>query len=341
MSSAAGFVAAPGLQRQMTAGTLQQQLPPGTMQSNQGQATGYGNGNGMLPHRSQTLPFQHQQQPSLNNTTHTHRASTPGAMSISSASESLDPMDFPALGASAPTAVNSSLTGVSYASQAGQQQGTIGGGRERSDFGPDDFPALGGGGASAQMQQVQDLHPPGLNGFAIQPQQNIPGVLSLPSRNVQHPGFQQQQHTSETENSNNQKRYATLKNAQQAQAAWNNSSPTHHHAQPIPGTNGQTQAQGHLGAVSAYNNGMADIPSHTTVRGQQQIMHSQQMLRPQQTQQHPQTPAQQILVSAADRWGLLGLLAMIKNSGKEPDGGLSTGVGTDLGTMGLDVGYSG
>jgi CCR4-NOT transcription complex subunit 2 len=55
---------------------------------------------------------------------------------------------------------------------------------------------------------------------------------------------------------------------------------------------------------------------------------------------HPQTPAQQVLMSAADRWGLLGLLAMIKSAGSEVDGGLSS-VGTDLGTMGLDVGYSG
>src|SRR5712691_11485025 len=31
----------------------------------------------------------------------------------------------------------------------------------------------------------------------------------------------------------------------------------------------------------------------------------------------PQTPAQQVLMSAADRWGLLGLLAMIKNA--DPD----------------------
>ncbi|EGN98184.1 hypothetical protein SERLA73DRAFT_183093 [Serpula lacrymans var. lacrymans S7.3] len=55
---------------------------------------------------------------------------------------------------------------------------------------------------------------------------------------------------------------------------------------------------------------------------------------------HPQTPAQQVLMSAADRWGLLGLLAMIKNAGIDSDGGLSS-VGTDLGTMGLDMGYSG
>jgi CCR4-NOT transcription complex subunit 2 len=48
----------------------------------------------------------------------------------------------------------------------------------------------------------------------------------------------------------------------------------------------------------------------------------------------PQTPAQQVLVSPADRWGLLGLLAMIKNT--DPDQTLLT-IGTDLGTMGLDM----
>ncbi|KAA1473840.1 hypothetical protein DENSPDRAFT_840356 [Dentipellis sp. KUC8613] len=48
----------------------------------------------------------------------------------------------------------------------------------------------------------------------------------------------------------------------------------------------------------------------------------------------PQTPAQQVLMSAADRWGLLGLLAMIKSA--DPDQTLLS-VGTDLGTMGLDM----
>ncbi|RDB14635.1 General negative regulator of transcription subunit 2 [Hypsizygus marmoreus] len=55
-----------------------------------------------------------------------------------------------------------------------------------------------------------------------------------------------------------------------------------------------------------------------------------------QAQQHPQTPAQQVLVSAADRWGLLGLLAMLKNVGTDLDQGMG-GIGTDLGTMGLDM----
>ncbi|KAF9038385.1 hypothetical protein BDZ89DRAFT_945874, partial [Hymenopellis radicata] len=44
------------------------------------------------------------------------------------------------------------------------------------------------------------------------------------------------------------------------------------------------------------------------------------------------TPAQQVLVSAADRWGLLGLLVSIKSAGHDSD---------DLGTMGLDMGFDG
>lgn len=52
----------------------------------------------------------------------------------------------------------------------------------------------------------------------------------------------------------------------------------------------------------------------------------------------PQTAAQQILMSPADRWGLLGLLAMIKST--DIDQNLLS-IGTDLGTMGLDMQHQG
>jgi CCR4-NOT transcription complex subunit 2 len=52
----------------------------------------------------------------------------------------------------------------------------------------------------------------------------------------------------------------------------------------------------------------------------------------------PQTPAQQVLVSAADRWGLLGLIAMIKNENTDAQ---LLSVGTDLATMGLDMQHNG
>lgn len=81
-------------------------------------------------------------------------------------------------------------------------------------------------------------------------------------------------------------------------------------------------------------------PLSTSAPGAPYLANGMGLLTPQEPHNHPQTPAQQILMSAADRWGLLGLLAMIKSAGSEVDGGLSS-VGTDLGTMGLDVGYSG
>ena len=56
--------------------------------------------------------------------------------------------------------------------------------------------------------------------------------------------------------------------------------------------------------------------------------------------QYPQTPAQQVLISAADRWGLLSLVAYMRNASSDVDHGLSS-IGTDLGTMGLDMAYSG
>lgn len=49
----------------------------------------------------------------------------------------------------------------------------------------------------------------------------------------------------------------------------------------------------------------------------------------------PQTPAQQVLFSPADRFGLLGLLQIIKHS--EPDMAKLT-LGMDLTQLGLDVG---
>lgn len=53
----------------------------------------------------------------------------------------------------------------------------------------------------------------------------------------------------------------------------------------------------------------------------------------------PQTPAQQVLFSPADRFGLLGLLNIIKMSA-DPDFSMVT-LGGDLEKLGLDLGSSG
>lgn len=48
-----------------------------------------------------------------------------------------------------------------------------------------------------------------------------------------------------------------------------------------------------------------------------------------------QTPVQQVLASPADRWGLLGLLTMIRSV--DPDTAM-LGMGTDLSLAGFDLG---
>ncbi|KAG8857957.1 hypothetical protein FRB96_005448 [Tulasnella sp. 330] len=66
--------------------------------------------------------------------------------------------------------------------------------------------------------------------------------------------------------------------------------------------------------------------------------HSQQQSNHAELARIAQTPAQQILLSPADRWGLLALLANIK--GMDPDSQL-LGAGTDLAQMGLDLSSTG
>jgi len=98
-----------------------------------------------------------------------------------------------------------------------------------------------------------------------------------------------------------------------------------------------------------FSNGATQVDSHTTVPSSHpssnpntSTNHNASSLQNSaaSNQPHPQTPAQQVLISPADRWGLLGLLEMIKNASADVDGGLSS-MGTDLGTMGLDMNYPG
>ncbi|KAF9221547.1 hypothetical protein BS17DRAFT_881686 [Gyrodon lividus] len=373
-------------------------------------------------------------------------AATPAnAPSVSSTSEvAFDLNEFPALGSlgqtnssnsasnhnAAASLGSSGLTSstnnppgsnaTSYAIQAGQSGSTApGGGGQPRDFGPEDFPALGGQQALGSQSQPQSqnqpqtsenhspVHPPGLNGFtdhhrttilgslnggqqanssSIQSaltgtqQPGTPGMLNL--RGI-HPGFQSQ---SEAEKQR-QQNYA-LKLNQASHAAWSapntnlppsqlngsaqsgpiqtqsqsqsqslaqgqvtgqlQSTPTQPSSQGQQvhnSTNSQPPQQQHLNAppgvpppgVSPYaSNGNHHLqPPHP-----QSQMHNSLAQAQNQPHHHPQTPAQQVLISAADRWGLLGLLAMIKNAGVDADGGLSS-VGTDLGAVGLDMSFEG
>ncbi|KAF9464218.1 hypothetical protein BDZ94DRAFT_527900 [Collybia nuda] len=125
-------------------------------------------------------------------------------------------------------------------------------------------------------------------------------------------------------------------------------STTHLDAPPgVPPPSGlytqQTHTTGVASAQTAYTSNGAPGDSHSTNNPPNNSNTHQISLQPSSishSQQHPQTPAEQVLVSAADRWGLLGLLAMLKNAGTDLDQGLG-GIGTDLGTMGLDMAFPG
>ncbi|KAI0250403.1 hypothetical protein BJV78DRAFT_1283208 [Lactifluus subvellereus] len=330
----------------------------------------------LAPHQQQQpLTNAHPSLSHLQSTTPSIGGGGGAAPSVSSTSElGLDPNDFPALGATPSTATSTSNTtpATSYASQAGtgvppsgSSGATLGGSALPRDFTADDFPALGGGPAPPQQPQHQpssqqqpsqvqppqpsshDNHPPGLSGLPGNQQQQQPGLLNLGPRALQ--GLQ-----SETE-----KQRHNMKLNAAAQAAWNQPTPAAPaqgqaqssyqngtqppqqqslHAPPgvppppsfsqQPTQQGQSQAQGQgapfVGNGTTTGNGTAPTGNGNGTAAEPQG----------QSAPVPQTPAQQVLMSAADRWGLLGLLAMIKNA--DPDQALLS-VGTDLGTMGLDM----
>lgn len=223
-------------------------------------------------------------------------------------------------------------------------------------------PGLNGFQPSEQQQQQlrQNLLGPQSAGL----QQGTPGMLNLgptQPRNV-HPGFQQAQTDAEKQQRNN---YA-LKLNQASHAAWNSSSinPISQTQQGggATGQNGafsQSQSTHPPGTIANSNapptnalppfpsNGLNPADSHANASIPNPNGASNPMptgnastMQPTPTLQHPQTPAQQVLISAADRWGLLALIALMRNANSEPDHGLSS-MGTDLGTMGLDMSYPG
>ena len=108
--------------------------------------------------------------------------------------------------------------------------------------------------------------------------------------------------------------------------------PTSFSQQPSQQGQGQAQAQGtpFVGNGNGAGNGATTTGNGGNAVGGD----AQGQSAPTSAAPVPQTPAQQVLMSAADRWGLLGLLAMIKNA--DPDQALLS-IGTDLGTMGLDM----
>ena len=218
---------------------------------------------------------------------------------------------------------------------------------------PDDFPALGGGGSQQQQNQQNQQHhhhphqaqnqnqssaatgsngangggdassgshPPGLNGFETR-QTLPPGLLSLT-------GAQRSMVAADAE----KRATSKLSTWSQAGAVAATSSGNGAASQQQQQANGTSlNAQPPLGSAGVPTPGVpSPYPQQSTGAGEG--------LQPSSANATnsavPQTPAQQILMSAADRWGLLGLLTSIKNA--DPDQNLLT-IGTDLGTMGLDM----
>ncbi|KAG6829795.1 hypothetical protein H0H92_003450 [Tricholoma furcatifolium] len=198
-----------------------------------------------------------------------------------------------------------------------------------------------------------------------------PGLLNLGQSRSIHPGFQQGQ--AEAEKQQQRNNFTKLSQAQ----AWNspnaNPSAPSQAADALSQTTTQAQQNGsHPGQTAPpstqhptlppsattvpppyttsstpsgqySSNGAAgesNPPSNPTNNPNPSAHQNPGAVQPSSIAHHPQTPAQQVLVSAADRWGLLGLIAMLKNVGTDLDQGMS-GIGTDLGTMGLDMSYQG
>ncbi|KAJ3807683.1 hypothetical protein EV368DRAFT_75674 [Lentinula lateritia] len=355
--------------RAATQQTSQGILPPPTFMQQRGQ-NNFGFGGPLGQHQSV-------QQSQLNGTSNSlppHLSQTPSlgnsAPSVSSTSElGLDPNDFPALGSTSTNnnngngnnngSVVSSVT-TSYASQAGTGMGgstpAISGtggaaSNQTRDFTPDDFPALGGQSQSQNNQDSSLPHPPGLNGFDQQHRQNLLGTLQgTPGMGGMHI------HSMQTSSNSNghlfQRANRFQKLYQSAHAAWNSPNTPNAQAQPTGGLGAFAATQQQNGTHPSQQNLSSThlnappnlppplLPAGNNLNGPGTATTPAPYGSNAHVHQHPQTPAQQILMSAADRWGLLGLLAMIKNAGSDSDQALSS-VGTDLGTMGLDMGYAG
>ena len=178
-------------------GNMQQQQTAGTQQPNQQHQQQQQPSS--LPQPPQLPHPQPQPQGTTTNTVPPHLAQqgTPGLTSTgqNNSEVSLDPNDFPALGSGNTPGSNSGTNTASnanlhssYATQAGtgvpssataNPSAAPGAptGQATRDFGPDDFPALGGQAQQQGTPQTQEAstaaqqHPPGINGFQQQTEQ--------------------------------------------------------------------------------------------------------------------------------------------------------------------------
>ncbi|CAG7852124.1 SubName: Full=Related to CDC36-transcription factor {ECO:0000313/EMBL:CCA70388.1} [Serendipita indica DSM 11827] len=256
--------------------------------------------------------------------------------STKSDGQQLDLNEFPALGAAGSstttpaagglsagsgTAVNATNSSASYAAQAqhhsssssaqGPAQPLGGNGVARDFTNPDDFPALGGPSTAHDAQ----LQPPGLNGYQAQQQ---------PISILRNPMLQ----------GDDKRQVFGLKQNPSTPSSWNlHTSPavygsaTNGHSQqqtlanPQHLAQQQQQQQQQLAQAASGaqqpDDALSLAPTSTT--NQQQLV-------------QPHTPADQVLHSAADRWGLLALVRALR---QQTDDVLSSG--QDLGLLGMEL----
>ncbi|KAG8998606.1 hypothetical protein FRB93_013538 [Tulasnella sp. JGI-2019a] len=264
-----------------------------------------------------------------------------------------------------------------YASQAGTAVGNgqtvattpSGNATQQRDLGHDDFPPLGANqpqhqqGAHGQNQVVADVGAGGhTNGFRSGTPNQTQDALSRYGMQQAQRGLQQGL-PSELDKRNFAKMNAASQlpwsqqptssqafpNGQHLGAPPNLPTPASYNGQSFSGQQSSQQMQMQHNLQQQQQHGgvtqdLTSLPQQARQAASNQGpsvppgQHSQQQSNHAELARIAQTPAQQILLSPADRWGLLALLASIK--GMDPDSQL-LGAGTDLAQMGLDLSSSG
>ncbi|PVF95023.1 hypothetical protein CPB86DRAFT_764737 [Serendipita vermifera] len=240
--------------------------------------------------------------------------------------QKLDLNDFPALGAGVGSSTagvgtgtgNSANTGThinaSYAAQAQHHptstpsaNQSLGNGVTRDFTNPEDFPALGG------QSTAHDAHVPSQGANGYQSQQGGMQSISILRNNML---------------PTDEKRAYVLKQNPQTPSSWSQhpSGPTgygqttngvQHQAQGSFTSQQQPQTGPSITGQALQDNISTLDPASTT--NQQQLV-------------QPHTPADQVLHSAADRWGLLALVRALR---QQTDDSLSSG--QDLGLLGMEL----
>ncbi|KAH8822781.1 hypothetical protein DL96DRAFT_1819491 [Flagelloscypha sp. PMI_526] len=226
-----------------------------------------------------------------------------------SATDSPDLADFPALGSPVPTqALPAHTPGVgSYASVGGQPQAPLRNGQDsRSSLTADDFPALGGERVGPEPPNHVESGPPGLNGTHFDSRSSLLGALQSP-----HAPPQQTPGMLNLGPGGTRGAFSFDPSQDPSISQRKLSQPA---SQKLPHPNGIESHPPSILTPPHPPLPPPPPPATTTNMGPQ----------------YPATNSQQVLISPADRWGLLGLISILKQS-RESE------LGFDMSQLGMDV----